>query len=79
MLSRVPGQGDDIPITTLFSNEKIPPRPSIPDFLLDSQNHSWNQTITSQARGFGLLNLHDLDQLPGWDFAYFHVNSFASQ
>ena len=79
MLSHMPGHGDDVPLTILFANEKIPPNASIQDFLPDPQHHSWNQTITNHAGGVGLLNLHDLDELPGWDFLDFNINGFASQ
>src|SRR5436309_5845299 len=78
-LSRMPSQGDDVPFTILFPDEKTPPNASIPDFLPDSQHHSWNETITNQAGGFGILNLHNLEQLLGWNFPNFHINSFASQ
>jgi hypothetical protein len=79
MLSRMPCQRNDVPFTILFPNEKTPPNASIPDNLPDSQHHFWNQTITNQAGGFGILNFHNLDQLPGWDFPNFHLNSLASQ
>src|SRR6266404_32128 len=79
MLSRMPCQGDDVPFTFLFPNEKTPPSASIRGFLPDPQHHSWNQTITHQAIGFGILNLKNLDPLLIRNFPDFHINSFASQ
>ena len=75
----MPGQGDDVPFAILFPDEKIPSNAPIRGFLLDSQHLSWKQTLTNQAGGFGVLNLHDLDHLPVWNVLNFHVHGFASQ
>src|SRR6266436_6685572 len=79
MLSRMPCQGDDVPFTVLFPNEKASSGGSILDFLTNPQHHFWNQTITDEAIGFGILNLHNLDKLLIRNFPDFHINSFASQ
>ena len=79
MLSRMSGHSDDVPFAILFPDKKTPSNASGRALLLDSQHLSWKQTVTNQAGGFGVLNLHDLDQLAGWNVSDFHVNGFASQ
>jgi hypothetical protein len=75
----MPGQCDDVPFAILFPDEKALPNAPILAFLPNSQELYGKQTITHLAGGFGMLNLHDLNQLPVWNIQDFHVGRFASQ